>query len=52
MKLKILNDRNVLQMMTLSWRLLQAVPESMVLSHEINGDCSVNEDGHKEVATH
>ena len=52
MKLKILNDRNVLQMMTLSRQLLQAVTGSMVLSYEINGDCSsVNEDRRKEVVT-
>jgi hypothetical protein len=52
MKPKILSDRNVLQMMALSWQLLQAVAESMVPSYEINGNCSVNEDRHKEVVTY
>jgi hypothetical protein len=45
MKLKILNDRNVLQVMALSWQLLQAVTGSIVLSYEINGDCSIANEG-------
>jgi hypothetical protein len=49
MKPKILNDHNVLQMMALSWQLLQAVAESLVLSSETNGDCSMSENRHNEV---
>ena len=56
MKPKIKDDHNVLQMMALSWQLpgiLQVVAgAAAILTHEIIGDSSENEDSHKEIVTY